>query len=209
MSGETIRHCRSRQQLWMPHECTQGALHIRHCQRLRPWWPLPLYVTDSSWYPSKPIAAVDNESFQSAEVPQDWRKAIICPIFETGDQEDAANYRSVRLTPVLRKLFEKLLKKALHVFLTEFWVLFDLIYVPLQGFPRWFAESFPPSLRLSVYWFNKRRLTFTWNVRRLRKHSTQLIMVGWLNQLNGHSLWPALSRRHWVPDLLCSVRLKW
>ncbi len=53
------------------------------------------------------------------EVPQDWRKAIICPIFKKGDPEDAANYRPVSLTSVLCKIFEKLLKKALLLFLTE------------------------------------------------------------------------------------------
>ncbi len=67
----------------------------------------------------EPITALYNKSLQSGEVPQDWRKAIICPIFKKGDPEDAANYRYVSLTSVLCKIFEKLLKKALLLFLTE------------------------------------------------------------------------------------------
>ncbi len=67
---------------------------------------------------AEPITALYNKSLQSGEVPQDCRKAIICPIFKKGDPEDAANYRPVSLTSVLCKIFEKLLKKALFWFLT-------------------------------------------------------------------------------------------
>ncbi len=31
---------------------------------------------------AEPITALYNKSLQSGEVPQDWRKAIICPIFK-------------------------------------------------------------------------------------------------------------------------------
>ncbi len=44
---------------------------------------------------AEPITALYNKSLQSGEVPHDWRKAIICPIFKKGDPEDAANNRSV------------------------------------------------------------------------------------------------------------------
>ncbi len=68
---------------------------------------------------AEPITALYNKSLESGEVPQDWRKAIICPIFKKGDPEDASNYRPVSLTSVLCKIFEQLLKKALLLFLTE------------------------------------------------------------------------------------------
>ncbi len=61
------------------------------------------------------ITAQYNKSLQSGEIPQDWRKAIICPILKKGDPEDAANYRPVSLTSV----FEKWLKKAPLLFLAE------------------------------------------------------------------------------------------
>ncbi len=37
------------------------------------------------------INALYNTTPQNGEVLQDWRKAIICPIFKKGDPEDAAN----------------------------------------------------------------------------------------------------------------------
>ncbi len=68
---------------------------------------------------AEPIAALYNKSLQSGEAPQDWPNAIICPIFKKGDPGDAANYRPVSLTSVLCKIFAKLLKKAVLLFLTE------------------------------------------------------------------------------------------
>ncbi len=59
---------------------------------------------------AEPITALYNKSLRSWEVTQDWRKAIICPIFKKGDPEDAANYRCVSLTSGLCKIFEKMLK---------------------------------------------------------------------------------------------------
>ncbi len=35
---------------------------------------------------AEPITALYNKSLQSGEIPQDWRKAIICPIFKKGDR---------------------------------------------------------------------------------------------------------------------------
>ncbi len=60
------------------------------------------------------INALYNKSLMSAEVPQNCRKAIICPIFEKEDPENKTNYRPVSKTSVLCKIFEKLLKQALH-----------------------------------------------------------------------------------------------
>ncbi len=62
---------------------------------------------------------LSNKSLQSGEVPQDWRQAIICPIFNKGDPKDADNYRPMSLTSALCKIFKILLKKALLLFLTE------------------------------------------------------------------------------------------
>ncbi len=68
---------------------------------------------------AEPITTLYIKSLQSGEVTQDWRKAIICPIFKKRGPEDAVNYSPVCLASVLCKIFEKLLKKALLLFLTE------------------------------------------------------------------------------------------
>ncbi len=44
------------------------------------------------------ITALFNKYLQSEEVPQDWRKAIICPIFKKEAPGGAANYCPLSLT---------------------------------------------------------------------------------------------------------------
>ncbi len=55
----------------------------------------PFVLQILAYFLTVPITALYNKSLQSGEVPHDWRKAIICPIFKKGDPEDAANYRHV------------------------------------------------------------------------------------------------------------------
>ncbi len=57
-----------------------GALHIRHCSGPDDLHPFMLQILAD--FLAEPITALYNEYLQSGEVPQDWRKAIICQIFK-------------------------------------------------------------------------------------------------------------------------------
>ena len=57
-------------------------------------------------YLAGPIAALFNSTLHRGEVPADWKKANISPIFKKGSKSLASNYRPISLTAVLCKLME-------------------------------------------------------------------------------------------------------
>ncbi|CAL4067024.1 unnamed protein product [Meganyctiphanes norvegica] len=50
------------------------------------------------------------ESLQTGETPDDWRKANVTPIFKKGDRNDPANYRPVSLTSQVCKMLETVVR---------------------------------------------------------------------------------------------------
>ena len=66
-----------------------------------------------------PITALFNCSLQRGEVPSDWKKANISPIFKKGSKSIAANYRQISLTAVLCKLMESLIRDHVMSYLME------------------------------------------------------------------------------------------
>ena len=47
------------------------------------------------------------------EVPEDWRRAKVVPIFKKGKKEEPGNYRPVSLTSIPGKILEKIIKQSL------------------------------------------------------------------------------------------------
>ena len=66
-----------------------------------------------------PLAYIFNLSLSTGEVPSDWKRAVICPIFKKGDKEDASNYRPISLTCSICKVMEKFVKRAVMAHLKE------------------------------------------------------------------------------------------
>ena len=57
-----------------------------------------------------PVCMLFEKSLREGRVPEDWRRAIVVPIYKAGDRGKAKNYRPVSLTCQLCKLFEKLVR---------------------------------------------------------------------------------------------------
>jgi len=57
---------------------------------------------------------------QTGDVPQEWRDALIVPLFKKGNRSDPCNHRPVRLTSVVCKVMERIVKDNVVEHLNEY-----------------------------------------------------------------------------------------
>ncbi|CAM4530468.1 unnamed protein product [Lepidochelys kempii] len=68
---------------------------------------------------AEPLAIIFENSWRTREVPDDWKKANVVPIFKKGKKEDPGNYRPESLTSVPGKIMEQVLKESILKHLHE------------------------------------------------------------------------------------------
>ena len=69
-------------------------------------------------YGAAEIAPIMTKLFNKIEIdeqiPQDWKQALICPVYKKGDITRISNYRPIALTSTCRRVYERLLKQKLE-----------------------------------------------------------------------------------------------
>jgi len=69
----------------------------------------PQVLRQLAYVIAEPLSIIFERSWRMGEVPEDWRKAYVTPVFRKGKKEDTGNYRVVGLTSVPGKVMEQLI----------------------------------------------------------------------------------------------------
>ena len=72
------------------------------------------------------IQLIFERSLATGELPSDWTKANVSPIFKKGDKSDPANYRPISLTCILCKVMAHIIASNLTQHLNKYNILYDL-----------------------------------------------------------------------------------
>ena len=61
---------------------------------------------------AEPLTFLLNKTLEQNDIPADWKKAYVSPIFKKGARYRAENYRPISLTSIVCKLMESLVKEV-------------------------------------------------------------------------------------------------
>lgn len=77
----------------------------------------PILLKNCSSTLSSVLANVMTESFVSGTVPDEWKSALVIPIYKKGDKHLAENYRPISLTAIPCKCMEKIIATEITEFI--------------------------------------------------------------------------------------------
>ena len=80
----------------------------------------PMLLPEAATELTKPLTILFQKSLSEGELPENWKKANIIPIYKKGPRNEAGNYRPVvSLTSVVCKLLESVIRDHLLSYLNR------------------------------------------------------------------------------------------
>ena len=73
----------------------------------------PYLLKECAMNLARPLSMIFQRSFDTGDVPSDWKHADVSPIFKKGSRTDPGNYRPVSLTSLPCKIMETIIKENL------------------------------------------------------------------------------------------------
>ena len=70
-------------------------------------WPIhPRVLRELADIIARPLSIIFEKSWRTGDVPEDWRKANVTPIYKKGSRENPGNSRPISLTSIPGKVME-------------------------------------------------------------------------------------------------------
>ena len=63
---------------------------------------------------SFPLATIFNFSLLTGTIPNEWKQAVVTPVFKEGDRQNTSNYRPMSVLPLCIQIFERLVHDQLY-----------------------------------------------------------------------------------------------
>uniref|UniRef100_A0A8C0A0D2 Reverse transcriptase domain-containing protein n=1 Tax=Anas zonorhyncha TaxID=75864 RepID=A0A8C0A0D2_9AVES len=102
-----------------PERVRDLLLHLDPYKSMGPDGIHPRVLKELADVIAEPLSIIFQRSWESGEVPVDWKLANVVPIFKKGQKEDPSNYRPVSLTSVPGKIMEKMVLELIEAHLGD------------------------------------------------------------------------------------------
>ena len=79
------------------------------------------------------ISLLFEKTLQTGQLPSDWKKAQVCPLFKKGDKTEQSNYRPIPLTCILCNVMKNVIATNISKHLNKHNALYELQH--------WFREK--------------------------------------------------------------------
>ncbi|XP_014770511.1 uncharacterized protein LOC106869323 [Octopus bimaculoides] len=138
-----------------------------------------------------PLASLFNLSLEQGNVPEDWWKATVCPIFKKG-----SNYRLVSLTSILCKVMETIVKKSLmnHILTSNAIPDSQHGFLPrrfcLTNLEEWITRTMDEKDSVDVVFLDFTKVFDSVNhrllLRKLQAYKIQPLVTSWISSFLSH-----------------------